>query len=80
MSIKRCCSFAVIVSMAFFSLRGGAFAAFDAQSHIVENGLLYTLDAEGEWTEIKGERRVEEEDIQGGKIYWLAVNPEAEEI
>ena len=80
MSIKRCCSVAVIVLMAFFSRCGGAFAAFDAQSHIVENGLLYALDAEGEWTEVKGAGRVNEEDIQGEKIYWLAVDPEAEEI
>jgi len=78
-SIKKF-SVAIIALMAFFSFCGGAFAAFDAQNLIVENGLLYTLDAQGEWTEVKGARGVEEKDIQGEKIYWLAVNPEAEEI
>ncbi|MCL2010637.1 MAG: hypothetical protein FWG71_08880 [Synergistaceae bacterium] len=83
MSIKRCCSVAVIVLMVFFSLCCGAFAVsdapFDAQSHIVDEGMLFTLDDEGEWAEVKG-AKVEEEDIQGEKIYWLAVNPGAHEI
>ena len=42
MSVKRCFSVAVIVLMAFFSLCGGVFAAFDAQSLFVENGFLYS--------------------------------------
>jgi hypothetical protein len=49
---------------------------FDANKYVVDDGLLYTLDAKGGKTQIEG-AEVSEEKIDGGKIYWLAAGPDA---
>ena len=70
---------AAIVLTAFFFSGGTAFAAFDPESYAVDDGVFYTLDAQGEWTKVEG-ARVGEEDIQGKKIYWYAVSPDTHEM
>ena len=68
---------AVIVLAAFFFSCGDAFAAFDPKSYVVVDGLLYTVDANGQKKQFEGAEVVEEE-TAGGKIYWLAGDPEAD--
>ena len=69
-----CAIFAV-----FLSPSCGAYAAFDTKSHVVNDGLLYTVNAEGQKMRIEGAEVLEKE-TENGKIYWLAVDPEYDEL
>jgi hypothetical protein len=54
----------------------GGFPPFAPDGFVVEDGLLYSVNAEGEKKQAEGAEVVEAE-TEGGKIYWLAADPEA---
>jgi hypothetical protein len=74
---KKLAVFALVAICAAFFGRSVGATEFDPEKFAVENGLLYTTDESGEKIQFEGAEVVEEE-IDGGKIYWLAANPDAD--
>ena len=52
-------------------------AGFDAAKYVVDDGLLFAVDAKGGRKQIDGADVVEER-TKGGVIYWLAADPNAD--
>jgi hypothetical protein len=57
-----------------------SFAAFDAQGYVLEDGQLYRVDAKGKGKKERLEgASLTEALTEGGKIYWLAADPDGDE-
>jgi hypothetical protein len=75
--VKKLAVFALVVICAAFAARNAGAADFAPEKFTVENGLLYMTDGSGKRAQFEGAEVVEEA-IDGGKIYWLAADPNAD--
>ena len=69
----------VLLGVSFVSAFAGTCAAagFDAAKYVVDDGLLFAVDAKGGMEQVEGAEVVEAQ-TEGGVIYWLAADPNAD--